>query len=353
MKNKLAIFGLITLTFVACKKDNTESQECEMPVETTGDPLDGLQILNDLVGIWNGPVTSSTPLGGYPEWIVDFRPISNSKVSAKNELDTLNDIFMSVFAANVNGEDKLFFRNGGGFAGATRASYFVLDSSSASNGQNFYRFNEVVTDGARAYTDFYFRNDSIFILSYTNNYNTQSSPTLHMEWKAKLMDETSAQPAFNNFASYPEYANSLDFSNVFDGLTEAIFYNGNISDPYPESSQPYLGQSTISYSFDPSITVNLNNRTFVMITTQPMFSGFFFSMENMKYRSRYVLLKASETSFEFDYMHPGTYYAYVFYDNDGNGVINSGDYLSNANTSFTLNAEGTATQNVVVNFQIP
>src|SRR5688572_3216957 len=59
--------------------------------------IQGYSILDKLPGIWHGPVTSATALGSYQEWIVDFRPISASQISAKNELDSLNDIFMSFF----------------------------------------------------------------------------------------------------------------------------------------------------------------------------------------------------------------------------------------------------------------
>src|SRR4051812_37630257 len=77
----------------------------------------GYNILGKLGGIWNGPVTSTTPLGGYPEWIVDFRPISANQISAKNELDTLNDINMSFFVALYNNQYTICFRNGGSFNG--------------------------------------------------------------------------------------------------------------------------------------------------------------------------------------------------------------------------------------------
>ena len=49
----------------------------------------GFGVLNKMVGIWNGPVSSTTGLGNYPEWIVDFRPISENQISAKNELQFL------------------------------------------------------------------------------------------------------------------------------------------------------------------------------------------------------------------------------------------------------------------------
>ena len=87
--------------------------------------------------------------------------------------------------------------------------------------------------------------------------------------------------------------------------------------------------------------------------TQPLFSGAIPNLANLKYRSRYVVLSANDTSFEFNYMHPGTYYVYALYDADDNGTANSGDWLSTANVSFTLNAIGTTTVNPQINFTIP
>ena len=74
---------------------------------------------------------------------------------------------------------------------------------------------------------------------------------------------------------------------------------------------------------------------------------------NLKNRSRYVILAANDLNFTFNYMHPGTYYAYAMYDNDGNGTINTGDWFSAANTPFTLGALSTTTVNATINFQVP
>src|SRR5438105_508835 len=89
--------------------------------------LDIVISLNDLSGIWDGPVTSTTGLGSYPEWIVDFRPVSGAQVSAKNELDSVNDILMSFFIVQHAGAFKMAFRNGGGFAGSKRIAYAMID----------------------------------------------------------------------------------------------------------------------------------------------------------------------------------------------------------------------------------
>ena len=92
---KLFILVFCFLSLYSCKKKQTPDPPLsnEPNIENTL----GFGILSKLNGIWSGPVTSTTALGNFSEWVVDFRPISAGQVSAKNELDPLNDIFLSFF----------------------------------------------------------------------------------------------------------------------------------------------------------------------------------------------------------------------------------------------------------------
>ncbi len=355
--HSLFIVALIFVT-IACKNKKTESEE-DTPVTTTGSGPDinntlGFGILKKAKGIWNGPVTSTTPLGGYPEWIVDFRPISENQISAKNELDTLNDIFMTFFVARYNNEYKMAFRNGGSFGGMKRVSYFLADSVSETPSSSFYRFSEIIKGKSRAFTEVIFNSDSMTVKSYTNKYNTLTAAAPHMTWRAKLQDSTSTAAAVSNFG-FPVKSMTKDFSSTFVGQTEAVYYSGvNIAaDPYPETAQPYLGQTTINYSFDAAHVPNSTKKVMLIIMTQPLFSGLVPNLANLKYRSRYVTLAANDQSFVFNYMHPGTYYLYAVYDTDGNNTANSGDWITTANTTFTLGAASTTTASTQINFTIP
>ncbi len=352
----LLILGLL-LTTVACKEKKSEEETPD--VTTTGGGPDinntlGYGVLNKAKGIWNGPVTSTTPLGGYPEWIVDFRPITENQVAAKNELDTLNDIFMSFFIAKYNNEYKMGFRNGGSFGGMKRVSYFLADSVSETAVKSYYRFAEILKGKSRAFTEVIFNNDSMTVKSYTNKYNTLTAAAPHMTWRAKLQDSTSTAAAVSHFG-FPKKTLTKDFSSTFIGQTEAVYYSGvNLAaDPYPETAQPYLGQTTINYTYDASHIPNASKKVMLIIMTQPLFSGMTPLLANLKYRSRYVTLSANDQSFTFNYMHPGSYYVYAVYDNDGNGTANSGDWISTANTTVTLNALGTANASPQINFTIP
>ena len=350
---KTFIFFLFTVFIIACNKDKDKEPIDNDGINTTPNIENtlGYGVLEKIQGIWNGPVTSTTPLGGYPEWIVDFRAISESQISAKNELDTLNDIHMSFFIALYNNQHKVCFRNGGSFGGQKRISYFLADSVSETSAQSFYRFTEIVNGKSRAYTEVIFRSDSLYIKSYTNKYNTQTTATPHMVWSAKLQDTTSAQPAASHF-DFPKKTKTRDFTNTFSSVSEAVYYS-LASDPYPEADQPYLGQTTVNYTYAGSYTPDPSKKVFLIITTQPLISGISINTGNLIYRSRYVILAANDQSFTFNYMHPGTYYLYAVYDSDGNNYFSSGDWVSTSNTTFTLSPLGNTTASTQINFTIP
>lgn len=353
MRQYFAVLFALVLTLSACRDKQDDPVDTNPPAPVAPDIQNtfGYGVLGRLKGIWNGPVTSTTALGSFPEWIVDFRPVSASQISAKNELDSINDIHLSFFITLHNNQYKVAMRNGGGFAGNQRNSYFLADSVSENSGQAYYRFSEVVQGRARAYSELIFRADSLYLRSYTNVYNTQPSATPHMSWSAKLQDTTSCAAAVAQFG-FPQKQLTIDFSHAFDAVLESIYYNSS-SEPYPASAQPYLGQSQISYSYASQYTPNPSSPVFLIITTQPLFSGFTFNAANLKYRSRYVMLPAADPAFTFTGMHPGGYYLYAFYDADGNNMANSGDWISAVNTPFTLSASGTVSASTQINFTIP
>lgn len=355
----IAITVFIALIATSCKhKDDTT----ETPPPTTGSggidastPVTGYNILSRLPGIWDGPVTSSTALGSYPEWIVDFRPVSGAQVSAKNELDSVNNILMGFFIVKHAGAYKMAFRNGGGFAGSQRIAYSVIDSVSETTNNYFYRFSDFKAGKNRVYTDVLFKDDSLIMHVYTNVYNTLSAPVTHMMWRAQLQDSTSAQPAITAF-SFPQKQMVKDFSTTFDSRTEAIYYSATdlLADPYNETAQPYLGQTTVNISFDGAHIPNPSKKVFLMITTQPLFSGMTYNPAQLKYRSRYVFLASTDNAFTFNYMHPGTYYLYTLYDANGDGTFSSGDWMSsNLTNTWTVGALGTSSVNTLIDFTIP
>ena len=341
----------------SAKKDDGS---CQYPSDSSenividpGTEVIGYSILEKLPGIWNGPVTSPTALGGFPEFIVDFRPISSAQISAKNELDSVNDIFMGFFIAKHAGEFKVVFRNGGGFAGQVRTSYMLIDSVSEIGGVSFYRFIDPAGGKERVNTTVTFKNDSLIMHTFTNQYNTLSTAVTHMKWSADLRDATSAQDAINLF-SYPKKEQVTDFTSTFDGETEAVYY-GNIGDPYPEADQPHVGISNVNINISNPATVNTGKKVLISITSQPLFNNFIFQVQNLDYRSRYVFIDAATNcNFSFNYMHPGTYYVNCIYDDNGDYNFSSGDYMNGSfDVPLVLGSEQTISKNVNIDFQIP
>lgn len=338
-------FFFLLLLSLACKKDSKNI--------TPDTDIKGFSILEKVPGIWNGPVTSSTNIGDFPIWIVDFRPISSNQVSAKNELDSINDIFMSFFVVKYNDEYKVAFRNGGLFSGYIRNSYMICDSVSESSSSSFYRFSDPISGGNRVYTDVTFKDDSLIIHTYTNKFATLSSPVSHMHWRAALEDKTTTQSVIGKFG-FPKKEITKDFTNTFDGVTEAVFYS-TASDVYKENEQPYLGKTKVTVNVSNPATPNSTKKVLIIITAQPLFNGFQFLTGNLKFRSRYVLVPANaSSSFTFNYMHPGKYYLNAVYDENSDMNFSSGDFMNSTfDIPFTLTEKGFSEASVTIDFEIP
>ena len=352
---KIALSGIVFLLIIisACGSDTPTVPNCDFTSIDDSTPVKGYSLFEKLPGIWNGPVGSSTPIGSFPEWIVDFRPISSSHVSAKNELDRLNDIFMSFFIVKHDCESKIAFRNGGGFSGAVRNSYMLLDSVFENASVSYYRFSDPISGGDRVYSDVILKQDSLIIEVYTNKFGTLQSPVSHMKWTAKLLDKTSAQESINYF-SFPKKSLAKDFTSTFDGLTDAVFYAA-AQDPFPEEDQPYLGKSNVNITIANPAFVDPSKKVLLVITTQKLFYGVSFNVGNLKYRSRYVLLDAASTlSFPFNYMHPGEYYVNALYDANGDLNFSSGDYINSPfDKAFQLLPEDEVDVSLTINLEIP
>lgn len=340
---------LLTGTFSSCKKKNTDDGVVP-PIDSTTQVL-GYGILNKLPGIWSGGVSSTTSLGGFSNWTLDFRPNSASQVSGKSELDSLNDIFLSFFIVRHNGSYKMAFRNGGSWAGNKRITYEVLDSVYESGGYAYYRFVDFVRGAEKTFYEVEFKGDSMFQRAYTNKYNVQPNAVLHMAWNSKRVDVTSTAAAITHF-SFPQKNMTKDFTNAFGGHTESVWYSFD-GDPYAEADQPYLGVAQISYTFLNTLSVDPAKRVFLLLTTQPLFSGVTYNPSALNYLSRYVTLRANQTAYNFTYFHPGTYYLYALYDKDGNGIFSSGDYVSFSNTTFSVGDEQTVSASTQINLVVP
>jgi hypothetical protein len=354
MKFSKVFFFILVLLLSACRDKKTNNPDNTTPTEITPSTnVKGYGLFNYINGIWTGSVVSSTSLGNFPDYTADYRPISAAQVSAKNELDKNNDLFMSFFIVWHCDQYKLAFRNGGFFSGMKRISYLVIDSVSENSGSSFYRFTDFKAGKTRSYADLLFKNDSLYMKVYTNKSNSLPQAVIHFAWDAGKQDATAAQPAISHF-SFPKKEMVKDFCKSFDGRPESIYYDSS-QDVYTEAQQPYVGKTTVNVSLNGLPTAG--KKVFLIVTTQPLFNGFSPQLQNLKYKSRYVIMDAASPSFDFNYMHPGSYYVYGLYDADGNNTFSSGDYIALSGTSpnnaFTVAEREQKTMNLNLNFQIP
>lgn len=354
MKRITAVIAFLVFALAGCKDKNNNDNPTQNPGDINNStPVLAYGLLNKICGIWTGPVVSSTSVGNFPDYTADYRPISSAQVAAKNELDRNNDLFMSFFVVWHCNEYKLAFRNGGFFSGMKRISYLVADSVSETSTTSFYRFTDFKAGKNRSYADLLFKNDSLYMKVYTNKYNTQPQAVMHFMWDAGRQDIAASQDAVTRF-SFPQKQMVKNLCSAFDGNPESIFYD-SAQDVYKEEEQPYVGKTTVNVQLNSLPTSG--KRVFLIITTQPLFSGFAAQMQNLKYKSRYVMMDAGSPSFTFNYMHPGSYYLYGLYDDDGNGIFSTGDYIAlngtSPNTTFTLGEIEEKTINLNLNFRVP
>lgn len=310
----------------------------------------GFGILKRIPGLWHGPVTSTTPAGSYPNWYVDFRPVSAAQVSQFSLLDsqTVNDI--SFFIVKHHHSLKVAMRTKGCFGKKCCVTYEVIDSVNQKAG--YYRFSDFRSGAKRAYTEFQFHKKAFVMEVYTNKFNTQKEPQIHTRWNATLGDRKAASDAIAHF-QYPRKTMVKDFSDVFNNMEETIYYTFD-DDPYSSEEQPYTGSVTINIAISKKLRVKKNHELFLLLTTKSLFNGIQYEKENLKYISKYVYLPVDTKSYTMQNVHPGKYFLYSYNDINGDRKHQSGDYMSSdiqhiINVSPNENTE----VNTTINFKIP
>ncbi|HUV07734.1 MAG TPA: hypothetical protein VMX75_08375 [Spirochaetia bacterium] len=311
----------------------------------------GFGLLSRLPGLWNGPVSSTTPAGSFAVWYVDFRPVSPGQISQYSTLDSRTLNYISFFIVKHDNQLKIALRTEGIFQNKGCVTYEVLDRVRESEG--YYRFSYFQAGEKRAYTEFTFLNNDKFIMEvYTNKFNKVYPLQLHSRWEARRGDRKAASGAVSHF-SFPQPVMIKNFSDVFRNLTESIYFSTE-NDPYDSSSQPFVGNVTVNISIDKDLKVESNHELFLLLTTESLFEGLRYTRENLKYISKYVYLPVSTKSYTFNNVHPGKYYLYSYNDINRDKKHLRGDYMSSdLNNVFTLQANGNGTVDTKIDFVIP
>lgn len=310
----------------------------------------GYGILTRLPGLWNGPVSTTTPAGSFENWYVDFRPVSSGQVSQYSTLDADTINYLSFFIVKHDGQLKVALRTEGVFQNKGCVTYEVIDKVRESEG--YYRFSDFKAKDGRAYTEFTFKDDEFVMEVFTNKFNRVSPLELHSRWDAKLGDKKAAVDTVSAIG-YPKPEMIKDFSFVFQHMSESIFYTFE-NDPYSSSDQPYVGNVTVNISVDENLSVEKDHELFLLLTTESLFDGLKYDEDNMRYISRYVFLPSGTSSYTFYNVHPGTYFLYSYNDINNDKRHLSGDFMSSdLSNTFTVGPQGSITVNTKIDFVIP
>jgi len=319
-------------------------------IKTDSAKVLGYSFLTHIVGLWNGPVFSSTPSGSFDSWHVDFRPVSSGQVSQYTSLDTTSINYTSFFIVKHNNQLKVAMRTEGIAGNKGCVTYEVIDSVNEAKG--YYRFSDFISGTKRAYTEFTFNKDKFLMEVYTNKFNKVNPLQLHARWEAQSGGREAASDAVAHF-NFPQPVMVKDFSEVFKNMTESIYFTFE-KDPYPSKPQPYVGTLTVSISIDKALKIKGSEETFLLLTTEPLFEGIKYKIENLKYKSKYVTIPVNKKSFTMTDIHPGKYYLYSFVDVDGDKKHLKGDYMSSnpLNTLF-ITPNGNTKADTRIDYVIP
>jgi len=300
--------------------------------------------------VWHGQVTSSTPAGSFPAWYVDFRPVSEAQVSQFSMLDsqTVNDI--SFFIVKHDDQLKVAMRTKGCFNKKCCVTYEVIDSVNEKS--RYYRFSDFQSGVKRAYTEFTFKDDEFLMEVYTNKFNTEKNVKLHSQWKAKLGDRQATTEAITKL-NYPQPVMVKNFTDVFKNMTESIYFSLE-NDPYPTTSQPYVGSVTVNIAISDEFKIKKNHELFLLLTTESLFDGLKYKKENWKFFSKYVYLPIDTKSYTIKNVHPGRYYLYSYNDINQDKKHQQGDYMSSdLNNMITVPENSNVEVNTTIDFIIP
>jgi hypothetical protein len=310
----------------------------------------GFGILRRLPGQWHGPVTTTTPAGSFDQWYVDFRPVSPGQISQYSTLDAQTINYISLFIVKHEDRLKVALRTEGVFRGKGCVTYEVIDTVKESEG--YYRFSDFQAGDDRAYTEFTFKGDEFLMEVYTNRFNRVSPLEVHCRWKARLGGRRAAEASIARF-DFPQSIMVKDFSTTFRHRSESIYFDLE-NDPYRSLEQPHVGEVTVNIAIDEKLKTKSEDELFLLLTTESLFEGLRYDVENLKYISKYVFLPIGTRTHTFTHVHPGRYYLYAYDDINGDRCHLSGDYMSsNVNNVFTLSTEGHVTVDAVIDFVIP
>lgn len=323
---------------------------CSRNMPTVGDSILGYNLLNEINGHWVG--SNQTSFGFYDWFTFDFRPISASHSHSIYEGGTNQNIITSVFLADFNGSKQIMARNGGWLGSQYRATYFVLDKAEKDGQENYYRLVDAVGGLNRAFIEFRFNADSIFIDAYKDNSGTLDQPIHHMGFKGDNRNPNYSGEAVALF-SYPQQVSEVNLNGSLSNLIDpdsALFLEES-DDPFPKSDHGHLSDLTINIirnqeTVDTPLLLYVSKEKLVSAAGSVNLNN----VDNSVVRT--IDIGSEEENYTATYLHPDDYYLTIFSDVDNNGFPSSGDFTS-ISLLETVSPESFKTTALEVNLQVP
>lgn len=310
----------------------------------------GYGILERIAGQWSGSVFTDTPMGSFPMWYVDFRPVSSGMIAQYTTIDKGTINFLTFLIVKHDKQLKVAMRTEGVFQEKGCVTYEIIEKADERKG--YYRFSDFKSGSERAYTEFTFKGNKLVMETYTNKFNKVSPLELHTRWTATLAGRESAEEAVKKF-KFPQPGPVADFSGFFKNMSESIYYDTSL-DPFSSKNDPYVGTLTVNVRIDPSLKVKNTDELFLILTTKSLYEGIIYKPANLKYLSKHAYAPAGIKSFTFTHVHPGTYYLYAFNDINNDKKHLKGDYMSsNINHIITVAPEKNTVVKTTIDFIIP
>lgn len=261
-----------------------------------------------LGGLWEGPATQ-TVLGDFPIMIMDFRPVEDSWVFGRVDLDSGNNLRFLFDVEDIGGETQLVYRNGGYFQDQFRDSRTVVVEAQPENG--YFRFCSAPR--GCSYIDAVFNFTSADRLEFDATVNEET----HVVWNATRRVENVVG------ATFP----------ADDVITEGADF-------------PAMPRAEVTATFpEPAAQVNL----FVSLATEDCTVA---TLASCSFSRTYVQsIGPGETTatVPFEQLHAGTYQAVAVVDQDGTEGPSPGDSFSLLRTLDVPNdPDATATAQVQV-----
>lgn len=311
----------------------------------------GFGILERLAGQWSGPVVTSTPMGNFDVWYVDFRPVSPGMIAQYTRIDKGTINFLTFLIVKHENQLKVAMRTEGVFQGKGCITYEIIEKADEKKG--YYRFSDFKSGSRRAYTEFTFKGDQMIMETYTNKFNTVSPLELHSKWTARLSGREAGREAVQKF-KFPQPVMVADFEDFFKNMSESIYFDTSL-DPFSSSKDPHVGTLTVTVTVDKALNVSDGGDFFLLLTTKPLYEGITYRPENMKYVSKHTYLpRQGSNTFTFSHIHPGTYFLYSYFDTNNDQKHLSGDYMSSHIAhEIKVSPEKNTAVETVIDFVIP